>query len=189
MQYSDIQGGHTGYGNIDSDPFFHDSLMTPGDTMFCCLAANSPCIDAGNPDTSSNDIQDPQNLGYALWPAMGTLTNDIGAYGGHGSTNIIVITKVNSKESQIVKKYQLYQNYPNPFNPSTTMEFDLPKPSKVILKIYNILGEEVTTLLSASLLSGSYTYEWDASGLASGVYLYRLEAEGYVQTRKMILMK
>jgi aminopeptidase N len=88
-----------------------------------------------------------------------------------------------------VESFYLYQNYPNPFNPSTTIEFDLPKSSQVTLKIYNIIGEEVNTLLSASLLSGSYKYEWDGSNLASGVYLYRLEAEGYVETRKMVLMR
>jgi uncharacterized delta-60 repeat protein len=85
--------------------------------------------------------------------------------------------------------YTLYPNYPNPFNPTTTITFNLPEASKVTLKIFNILGEEVTTLLSASLLSGSYSYEFDASDLASGVYLYRLEAGNYVETRKMVVMK
>ena len=83
----------------------------------------------------------------------------------------------------------LTQNYPNPFNPSTTIEFDLPRTSKVSVKIYNIIGEEVATLLSASLLSGSHSVDWDASNLASGVYLYRLQAGDYVETRKMMLMK
>ncbi len=57
------------------------------------------------------------------------------------------------------------------------------------LKVFNVLGEEVTTLVSKQLSAGSYTYEWDASNLASGIYLYRLETEEYVQTRKMGLMK
>ena len=83
----------------------------------------------------------------------------------------------------------LLQNYPNPFNPSTTIEFDLPKTSEVILKIYNLLGEEIATLLSASLLSGSHSVNWDASNLASGVYLYRLQAGDYIETKKLILMK
>jgi len=83
----------------------------------------------------------------------------------------------------------LSQNYPNPFNPSTTIAFDLPKTSEVSLKVLNILGEEVATLISASLLSGSHSVEWDAGNLASGVYLYRLETEGYIETKKMILMK
>jgi hypothetical protein len=93
--------------------------------------------------------------------------------------------------------FQLLQNYPNPFNPTTTIEFDLPKTTDVTLKIFNILGEEVTTLVSDKLSTGSYSYEWDASNLASGVYLYRLQAgdpsrsagQGYVETRKMVLMR
>jgi hypothetical protein len=92
-------------------------------------------------------------------------------------------------EAILVSDYNLSQNYPNPFNPTTTIEFDLPKTSDVILKIYNILGEEVTTLVSDRLTAGSYTYDWNASNMASGVYLYRLEAGGFVETRKMVLMR
>jgi hypothetical protein len=80
------------------------------------------------------------------------------------------------------------------------IDFDLPKSNEgneVSLKVFNVLGEEVITLLSASLLSGSHSVEWDASNLASGVYLYRLEAgdlsqsagQGFVETRKMVLMR
>ena len=89
----------------------------------------------------------------------------------------------------IVKDVKLFQNHPNPFNPSTTIEFDLPKSSEVTLKVFNVLGEEVTTLVSDRLSAGSFSYEWDASNLASGVYLYRLQAGSYVETRKMILMR
>ncbi len=84
----------------------------------------------------------------------------------------------------------LYQNYPNPFNPVTTIEFNLPKSSEVTLKIFNILGEEVATLLSERLSAGSYSYEWSRpAGIASGVYLYRLQAGDYIETRKMVLMR
>jgi Zn-dependent metalloprotease len=93
------------------------------------------------------------------------------------------------KETNIPLEYALKQNYPNPFNPTTTIEFSLPNTEFVTLKVYNLLGEEVATLLSASLHSGSYKYEWDASQLASGVYLYKLEAGDYTEVRKMILMK
>ena len=89
----------------------------------------------------------------------------------------------------MLNKYHLSQNYPNPFNPTTTIAFDLPKASEVSLKIFNILGEEVTTLVSDRLSTGSYSYEWDASNIASGVYLYRLKAGDYVETRKMVLMR
>jgi predicted esterase len=93
--------------------------------------------------------------------------------------------------------FKLFNNYPNPFNPVTTIEFGLSQKSQVILRIFNILGQEVTTIFSGQLLSGFHTFEFDASDLASGVYLYRLETvvpspgsgQRFVETRKMILMR
>jgi hypothetical protein len=84
---------------------------------------------------------------------------------------------------------QLLPNHPNPFHQITTIEFNLPKTSDVILNIFNILGEEVATLHSGQLLPGRHSFEWDAFNLPSGVYVYRLEVEDYVQTRKMILLR
>jgi hypothetical protein len=92
-------------------------------------------------------------------------------------------------ENILPEIFVLYPNYPNPFNPITTIAFDLPKTSEVTLKVFNILGEEVTTLVADRLSAGSYSYEWDASNLASGVYLYRLQTGEYIETRKMILMR
>jgi len=86
-------------------------------------------------------------------------------------------------------KFALEQNYPNPFNPSTSIAFDLPRTSNVALKIYDMLGKEMATLVSDRLSAGSYSYEWEAKNFASGVYLYRLQAGNYVETRKMVLMK
>jgi hypothetical protein len=92
-------------------------------------------------------------------------------------------------QSELPKVYTLYPAYPNPFNPATTISFDLPKSSKITLKVFNILGEEVATLVSDRLSAGSHSYKWDASSLASGVYMYRLQAGNYVETKKMVLMK
>jgi hypothetical protein len=104
--------------------------------------------------------------------------------------DVIVEVITGIKDQNVIPtEFMVFQNYPNPFNPSTTIEFDLPKTSKVTLKIFNILGEEVTTLVSDRLSAGSYSYEWDAISLASGIYLYRLEAEEYVETKKMMLLK
>jgi len=83
----------------------------------------------------------------------------------------------------------LDQNYPNPFNPNTTIEFSLPKAELTTLTIYNTLGQHVTTLVSDKLNAGSYKYHWDAGGLASGVYYYRLVADDYVSTKKLIVIK
>lgn len=75
-------------------------------------------------------------------------------------------------------------------NPGTTIEFALAKPGWVALKVYNILGQEVAELISENLGAGSYKYNWDADGLVSGVYYYRIEADqGFVQTKKMLLIR
>jgi hypothetical protein len=89
----------------------------------------------------------------------------------------------------IPKVFSLNQNYPNPFNPTTNIEFAIPKSEFVTLKVYNILGEEVATLVSEKLAAGSYKYDWDASSLASGVYLYKLQAGAFQQIKKMVLLR
>jgi hypothetical protein len=94
--------------------------------------------------------------------------------------------------SSIAENYELKQNYPNPFNPSTSIEFSLPKNTKVSLKVYNIHGTEVANLLNdAELQGGSYKYDFNSSeyNLTSGVYFCRLNAGDYVSTMKMLLIK
>ncbi|HTR99480.1 MAG TPA: T9SS type A sorting domain-containing protein, partial [Bacteroidota bacterium] len=85
--------------------------------------------------------------------------------------------------------YRLEQNYPNPFNPSTKIEFAVPAQTKVELKVYNILGQEVTTLVNEVLAAGNHAVTFDASRLATGVYLYRITAGQFVSTKKMLLLK
>ena len=86
-------------------------------------------------------------------------------------------------------KFELSQNYPNPFNPSTTIRFTLPQAGNVKLTVYNLLGEEVAQLVNEFKEAGVHTINFNASGLNSGVYIYKLEANGLVQTRKMTLLK
>jgi len=88
-----------------------------------------------------------------------------------------------------VENYSLAQNYPNPFNPSTLINFTLARSSFVTLKIYNILGNEVTTLVNKVIPGGNHEVKFDATGLSSGVYLYSLTAGDFVETKKMLLMK
>ena len=84
---------------------------------------------------------------------------------------------------------RLFQNYPNPFNPSTTMKFELPKTSMVRLSVCDILGREVSVLVNERKNAGSYEVKFDASGLASGVYFYRLQAGAFVQTRRLLFLR
>ena len=112
---------------------------------------------------------------------------------------------VAKEDAALPTHFSLQQNYPNPFNPTTNIEFSLPEAAEVELKVLNILGEEVATLVSDRLSAGSYTYQWSRpAGMASGVYLYRLSVESlttksghyvtgganeFVETRKMVLMR
>jgi len=85
--------------------------------------------------------------------------------------------------------FQLNQNYPNPFNPSTTIRFEIADEANASLRVFNILGQEVATLVNEKLNPGRYERSFDGKGLASGVYFYRLQAGAFVQTRKLLLLK
>ncbi|MGB5289094.1 MAG: T9SS type A sorting domain-containing protein, partial [Ignavibacteriaceae bacterium] len=96
----------------------------------------------------------------------------------------------NETEKEILPmEYTLYQNYPNPFNPVTTIKYDLPNASDISLIIYDILGRKVKGLVNTKQAAGRYEVEFNASNLASGVYIYQLIAEKYINARKMILLK
>ena len=99
------------------------------------------------------------------------------------------ITNEGGQQTGIPKEYKLHQNYPNPFNPVTKMNYDIPKNAFVTLKIYDILGREAAVLVNENKSAGSYTVEFNASGLTSGVYFYRLETSAYSEIKKMILLK
>ena len=100
------------------------------------------------------------------------------------------ITSVEQLPGETIPKvYRLEQNYPNPFNPSTTIRFALPKRTRVTLKLYDLLGRGVVALVDEELEGGEYKVLFDARGLPSGVYIYRLVAEGFVETRKLMLLK
>jgi hypothetical protein len=85
--------------------------------------------------------------------------------------------------------YKLFQNYPNPFNPSTNIKFQIKDPRLVTLKVYNILGKEIATLVNEKQSPGVYEVTWDGSGFASGIYFYKLQADDFSEVKKMILIK
>ena len=91
--------------------------------------------------------------------------------------------------SETVTEYALEQNYPNPFNPSTNLKYQIPQDGFVTLKVYDILGKEIATLVNEEKSSGRYEVNFNASSLASGVYLYRLNVNDYIDVKKMILLK
>ena len=128
----------------------------------------------------------------------------IGAYSPYGGTYVLDditiadstgYTGINDFKGIIPSEFQLSQNYPNPFNPSTVIRYSLPYTSKVVLKIYNSLGQDVMTLKNETNTAGIYEVQFKSSNLSSGVYFYQLNAESvdgnqsFTSTKKMILMK
>jgi len=94
----------------------------------------------------------------------------------------------NEKEN-IPEQYYLYQNFPNPFNPVTTIKYDVPKQGNIELIIYDILGRKVKTLVNQTQQAGRYEVVWNASNVASGIYIYQIRTTDFVDTKKMILLK
>jgi hypothetical protein len=159
--YGNVQKGE---GEISANPLF-----VGGNPFDYHLRANSPCIDAGDPAAP----KDPDKT-----------CADLGAYFFDMRTDV-----ANRDLTSLPAELFLEQNYPNPFNPSTTIEFLLPQASFVTLKIYNLLGKEVATLIAEKLPAGKHQRVWEAKGLASGVYVCRLEAGEFVQSRRLVLLR
>ncbi|MBN1995902.1 right-handed parallel beta-helix repeat-containing protein [candidate division KSB1 bacterium] len=290
--YCNVEGGWEGEGNIDIEPMFID----PENGNFNLLS-NSPCIDAGSDSMIYNDPEDPANPGFALYPALGTIRNDMGAYGGPGAVhwpvnhapqqfslllptngdtittltptfeweaaadpdfgdqvkyavfyttnavfdsiphvkdllnttcaiedtlepamtyywkvvaydndslfttcnNVFYFTTptpadIKKSAGNLPKEYKLSQNYPNPFNPTTTIKYELPRDCHVILKIYNMLGQEVSILFDKNQKAGYHDIQWDATSFASGLYFYSLKAisknnRTFNKIKKMLILK
>ena len=92
-------------------------------------------------------------------------------------------------EKTLPTEFALEQNYPNPFNPTTTFRYSIPTQSKVVVKVYDILGKEIATLMDEEKSVGTYEITWNATNLPSGVYFYQLKAGNFIETKKMILLK
>lgn len=99
------------------------------------------------------------------------------------------LPKTKTELTSMPEEFALHQNYPNPFNPSTTISWQLPGSSHQTLKIYDVLGNEIVVLVDDFREAGFYSVNFDATGLSSGIYFYTLQAEGFTQTKKLLLMK
>ena len=100
-----------------------------------------------------------------------------------------LLTANKDEQSRLTNNFSLSQNYPNPFNPSTIINYSIPKSSFVSIKVYNVLGKEVATLVNEQKSAANYSVQFNGSDLSSGVYFYRMEVGGFVETKKLILMK
>ncbi len=131
---------------------------------------------------------------YYVWVSIDptdavTESNETNNQQSCGTPLEINATGIEGENSQTITHFDLHQNYPNPFNPSTTIQFSLPKSVYVSIKIYDLLGNEIETLLNGYRQTGEYQIEWNAEDFPSGIYLCRLVAGDYVETKKLILQK
>jgi len=137
--------------------------------------------------TTFTDIAEPSTEGNYYYVVTAVTRNGVESDPSSALDAGVVVSA--EEEVSLAKAYRLEQNYPNPFNPTTNITFDLAKEGFTSLKVFDILGREVATLVNGRLTSGSYSYEFDASALSSGVYLYRLSSQSVTFTRKMTLIK
>jgi hypothetical protein len=100
-----------------------------------------------------------------------------------------MITGVEDKTNVLPKNFSLSQNYPNPFNPTTTIHYSVPKTSFVTIKVYDMLGKEIATLVNQEKSAGNYTVQFNGSNLSSGIYFYRMRSGNFVETKKLLLLK
>lgn len=158
--------------SVATTPDFQTPPVEPGDTL----------------KTSIHVFTDQVSIGTAyVQIEVGTFRNPNDRF----VLDFVATTdpSVSVNENEFFSNYNLYQNYPNPFNPSTRIIYDVGEPGLVQLKVYNVLGVEVASLVNEFKNTGSYSTDFNAEKLSSGVYFYTLSVNKFTQTRKMILEK
>ena len=200
ISYSDIQDGEAGIvtnnngtvnwleGNINEDPLFVGTGEDP-----YSLLEDSPCIDAGIPDTTGLNLPPWDIIGnLRIWDGdgNGTAIIDMGAYEYGAPPYVDIDDNVIVQAPEVF----LHQNYPNPFNPATTINYSLKENSKVSLNIYNIKGQKVKQLVNDQLSAGQHSVVWNGKddngkSVSSGIYFYKLKTGNFEKARKMMLIK
>jgi hypothetical protein len=144
-------------------------------------------VASGGEDIASGSYGIRGTVGQAT---IGTIASEtMGNRAGYWYNSGTTVTGTGDAQGDVPKAFVLQQNYPNPFNPSTTIRFSVPRPSRVSLKIYDVKGRLVETLVNRDMPAGDHEAVWNAGRRASGVYFSRFEAPGYTQTRKLVLLK
>jgi hypothetical protein len=159
------------------------------DTDSLCLNKNYPANYGDSKDIQSTPFGGYIISGSSRIAVSGTTAWNPTLIRKGGELTLLTDVEEEQIDELIPQSFLLYQNYPNPFNPSTKIRFSIPMSGNVTLKIYDILGREIKTLLNEYKQTGTYETSFDGSGLASGIYFYQLRAGDFVQTKKMILIK
>jgi hypothetical protein len=188
-RFPDPLAGYNVEARIPWTDLAHKSDLgnTRTDNLFVPLEGMRIPIDFEINNVSPGKTQRDGQLDYSS-AANGNSWSNVGLWTYTWNGNKWEVTGVTDR-NQTVKSYKLEQNYPNPFNPSTSIRYSIIQPGKVVLKVYDILGREITTLVNQFQVAGNYTVNFDASKLASGVYFYRIESGAFQNVKKMMLLK
>lgn len=161
--------------------------VTPG------LYAEYQCIGPGsgvaNRHSFSRQLSNEEAAEYTLENIFSKDSNPLLAYDWLPAELVVTSIDPGMRTSAIPEEYALSRNYPNPFNPVTTINYDLPKPGRVLIRIYDMIGRQVMTIVDKDQAPGHYSITINATYLSSSIYFFRMEAGNFIQTRKMVLLK
>ncbi|PKL83317.1 MAG: hypothetical protein CVV24_05695 [Ignavibacteriae bacterium HGW-Ignavibacteriae-3] len=198
--------GHLGYYSnsyTDYDDYYVFTLTSTWDSLYIRTDSEPPLdtdlylyVSPTSSIASSSTYGTKEILKYPNIPA-GTYYIRVWRYSGQGGYAIKItnryptspLTSVESEKIEIPTAFSLSQNYPNPFNPTTTIRYAIPVGSFVELKIFDLLGNEIKSLVKTQQAAGNYEVEFNASNLSSGIYFYRLKTDNYTESKKLVLMK
>lgn len=184
--------------------FYYKCFPFGGDTIIGKVYFYKNGVVIGNPVFGTTQTisswtawEVPMTYNTSDVPDSATIFFVTGAYIQHSESILYVdnlsfdtlITSVSLTSNELPIKFNLAQNYPNPFNPTTNISFTIPSRSFVTIKLFDIIGREITTLVSEELRSGNYSRQWNATNIPSGVYFYRLQAGSYIETKKLVLLR
>ncbi|HSR16796.1 MAG TPA: T9SS type A sorting domain-containing protein [Ignavibacteriaceae bacterium] len=190
--------GHSSYTVHDGPQWLVASVYMSGDTLSNVYLWISPDPDGDEPDTNIADAK-------GRWNLVDGFNRVAVHFGGEGVGMVMAVDEIRLGESwadvsspltaaegiknELPTDYALYQNYPNPFNPTTIISYQLPVTGFVTLKVYDLLGREVATLVNKQESAGTYEHSFNASSLSSGIYIYKMQAGNFISTRKLMLIK
>lgn len=169
-----------------------------GDTVIFSLASIHNAVEVDQSTWNANG--NTSNGGFSTADGGGmVIINSIGIHyyvcfyhasmGMKGTITVNAVTDVKLVNQTIPDNFILMQNYPNPFNPATTINYSIPKESFVTIKVYDVLGREVSTLVNEVNIAGNYSVQFNGSKFSTGIYFYRMQAGNFVQIKKLVLMK
>ncbi len=188
--------GITGNTAFTSDlgTLFHNAVLYLGGTSWLSVDPTQGTVSAGGSGDVAIGFDATSLDGGDYTAVLHVATNDPQNPITDIPVHLGVLTDVNDGGNTIPAKYELAQNYPNPFNPSTVISYSLPVSAKVTIKVFDILGREITTLVNQEMNAGVHRIKFDASRLTSGIYFYAIRAEGdngstFMNAKKLILMK